>query len=194
MRIARCPALFAVLLLCLVGLPCLAASPSTAPVLDHSHRPLTERTPVSLQQVYGGKVLLIVNTASQCGLASQLAGLEALHTRYAAQGFAVLGFPSGDFHGQEFEDETQIREYCRLNYGVGFPMFAPVHVIGADATGLFQDLARATGQVPQWNFHKYLVGRDGRVLGSWGSRIAPDAEDLRRAIENALRAPVPEGE
>lgn len=159
------------------------------PVLDHSYRPLAGEGQVDLAEAYAGQVVLVVNTASKCGFTPQYEALEALHERYGARGFAVLGFPSGDFKEQEFEDEEQIREFCTLTYGVKFPMFERVHVVGPDATGLFRDLAAATGEAPKWNFHKYLVGRDGRVLANWGSRTVPDAPEVVAAIEQALETP-----
>lgn len=155
-------------------------------VLAHSYRPLAGEGRVALAEAFGGQVLLIVNTASKCGFTPQYEALEALHDRYRERGFAVLGFPSGDFKEQEFEDEDQIREFCTLTYGVQFPMFERVHVVGPDATGLFRDLAAASGEAPKWNFHKYLVGRDGRVLANWGSRTVPDAPEVVAAIERAL--------
>lgn len=160
-------------------------------LLDRSYRPLAGKAPVHLATEYGGKVLLIVNTASKCGLAPQFEALEALNAKYAPRGFAVLGFPSGDFRGQEFEDEGRIRDFCTLTYGVKFPMFEKVHVVGEQATPLYRDLLAATGDAPQWNFHKYLVGRDGKVVGSWPSRTLPDDPDIVAAIERALDAPVP---
>lgn len=158
-------------------------------LLDHRYRPLAGREPVDLQATYAGQVLLVVNTASKCGLAPQFEALEALHSEYAARGFAVLGFPSGDFREQEFEDEGEIRDFCTLTYGVRFPMFERVHVIGPQATGLYRDLAAASnGDVPKWNFHKYLIGRDGRLVASWGSRTPPDDPAIVSAIERALGA------
>ena len=157
--------------------------------VDHRYRPLAGRAPVDLAQTYGGDVLLIVNTASKCGFTPQFEGLEALHARYRSRGFAVLGFPSGDFKEQEFEDEQAIQEFCTLTYGVQFPMFEKVHVVGDAATPLYRQLRDATGQAPQWNFHKYLVGRDGRVLAQWGSRTAPDDAQIVAAIDRALAAP-----
>ena len=136
-------------------------------------------------------MLLIVNTASKCGFTPQFEALEAMHARLRSRGFAVLGFPSGDFREQEFEDEQAIQEFCTLTYGVKFPMFEKVHVVGADATPLYRQLAAATGQAPQWNFHKYLVGRDGRVIAQWGSRTAPDDPQIVAAIDRALAAPRP---
>ena len=162
------------------------------PVLDHSYRPLAGEGQVDLAEAYAGQVLLIVNTASKCGFTPQYEALEGLHERYGGRGFAVLGFPSGDFKEQEFEDEAQIREFCTLTYGVQFPMFERVHVVGPDTTGLFRDLAAASGEAPKWNFHKYLVGRNGRVLANWGSRTVPDDPEVVAAIERALeQAPGP---
>lgn len=158
-------------------------------LLARSYRPLTGKTPVALADTYGGDVLLIVNTASKCGLAPQFEGLERLYSRYKARGFAVLGFPSGDFREQEFEDEAKIQEFCTLTYGVKFPMFERVKVTGDDATPLYLDLRRATGETPQWNFHKYLVGRDGKVIASFASRTLPEDPQIVAAIERALEAP-----
>ena len=161
-------------------------------LLDRSYRPLAGKTPVNLQRVHGGKVLLVVNTASKCGFTPQFEALEALHARFQGQGFAVLGFPSGDFMNQEFADEKKIQEFCTLTYGVKFPMFEKVHVKGTDATPLYRDLAKATGEAPKWNFHKYVIGRDGRVLASFGSKTQPDDKAVVDAIEAALKAPRPQ--
>ena len=123
------------------------------------------------------------------GLPADMPPLEKLHARYRAQGFAVLGFPSGDFREQEFTDEKDIQEFCTLTYGVRFPMFEKVHVVGNAVTPLYRDLAAATGVAPGWNFHKYLVGRDGKVIANWGSRTTPDDPAIVAAIEQALKAP-----
>ena len=140
---------------------------------------------------FKGKVLLVVNTASKCGFTPQYKGLEGLYKKYKDRGFAVLGFPSGDFKSQEFEDEKQIQQFCTLTYGVKFPMFEKVHVVGKQATPLYRDLAEASGQAPQWNFHKYLIGRDGQLIAGYGSKTAPDDPALVAAIEAALQAPAP---
>jgi len=174
-----------------------SAQPAATPgitrqdILDRDYRPLAGKDPVNLRQTYGGEVLLVVNTASKCGFTPQFDGLETLHAKYHAQGFSVLGFPSGDFREQEFTDEHEILEFCRLTYGVQFPMFEKVHVKGNAATGLYQDLLAATHEAPKWNFHKYLIGRDGQVIGQWPSRTTPDAPELIQAIETALAAPRP---
>lgn len=160
-------------------------------LLDHTYRPLAGKTPVKLDQAYGGQVLLVVNTASKCGFTPQFEALEGLHARYKARGFAVLGFPSGDFMAQEFTDEKKIQEFCTLTYGVKFPMFQKVHVKGDEATPFYKALAKATGEAPKWNFHKYLIGRDGKVVANFGSRTKPDAPEVIAAIEAALRQPAP---
>ena len=157
-------------------------------LLDRSYRPLAGKAKVDLAKTYGGDVLLIVNTASKCGFTPQFEALEALHAKYKGKGFAVLGFPSGDFKAQEYDDEKKIQEFCTLTYGVKFPMFEKVHVVGADATPLYHDLKAATGDAPQWNFHKYLIGRDGKVLASFPSKIKPDDATVVDAIDHALQA------
>lgn len=179
------PGAVALLALLASGLAIAAGS-----LLDHSYRPLAGKTPVDLAKTYRGDVLLIVNTASKCGFTPQFEALEALHAKYKGKGFAVLGFPSGDFMAQEFDDEQEIQKFCTLTYGVKFPMFEKVHVKGDAATPLYRDLKTATGAVPKWNFHKYLVGRDGKVIANWGSRTKPDDKAIVDAIERALRTPV----
>ncbi len=162
------------------------ASAQAADLLDVSYRPLAGKGEVNLAKQYGGKVLLVVNTASKCGFTPQYEGLEALQRKYAARGFSVLGFPSNDFKGQEPGDETQIQEFCTLTYGVKFPMFQKVVVTGPEATPLYRSLATATGVSPGWNFHKYLVGRDGRVVAQFPSKVTPDDPKLVAAIEREL--------
>ena len=134
----RLPAAFALLVL--------AFTSHAAGPLDHRYRPLAGRTPVDLQVQYAGRVLLVVNTASKCGFTPQFEALEALDARYGRRGFAVLGFPSGDFREQEFDDEKSIQKFCTLTYGVKFPMFEKVHVVGEKATPFYQGLARAAGE------------------------------------------------
>jgi glutathione peroxidase len=171
--------------LLLVGLLGSGAA-QAAGLLDLNYRPLAGKTEVNLQKQYGGKVLLVVNTASKCGFTPQYEGLEALQKKYAARGFSVLGFPSNDFKGQEPGDEAQIQEFCTLTYGVKFPMFQKVQVTGPEATPLYQRLAAATGVQPGWNFHKYLLARDGRVVAQFPSKITPDDPALVAAIEREL--------
>lgn len=171
----------------------LAAGPAAASgdLLDHEFRRLAGKETVNLGQAYGGQVLLVVNTASKCGFTPQYEGLEAMYAKYQGQGFAVLGFPSNDFMGQEPGSEEQIQEFCTLTYGVKFPMFEKVQVRGEGATPFYRQLADATGEAPGWNFHKYLIGRDGRVIASFGSRTKPDDPALVQALEKALAAPAP---
>ena len=137
---------------------------------------------------YRGKVTLVVNTASECGYTPQYEGLEKLHRELSAQGFAVLGFPSNDFGGQEPGTAQQIAEFCRKNYGVTFPMFAKISTRpGPDQSPVYQFLG-ATGNLPAWNFSKYIVGKDGRVVAFFPSAVTPDARELRAAIAKALSA------
>ncbi|NUO76530.1 MAG: glutathione peroxidase [Lysobacter sp.] len=185
-RIRRTAAVAAVSLLLVAGLASAAGS-----LLDRSFRPLAGKQAVNLRSQYGGQVLLLVNTASKCGFTPQFEALEGLHAKYKGQGFAVLGFPSGDFKAQEFEDEKQIQEFCTLTYGVKFPMFEKVHVVGDQATPLYRDLASTAGEAPKWNFHKYLIGRDGKLIASYGSKVKPDDPAVVAAIEAALKAPRP---
>lgn len=119
----------------------------------------------------------------------QYEGLEALNQRFGSRGFTVLGFPSNDFQGQEPGSEKQIQEFCTLTYGVKFPMFEKVHVLGAQATPLYQRLTRETGVAPGWNFHKYLIGRNGQVVAQFPSKVKPDDPQVLAAIERELKAP-----
>ena len=163
-------------------------------LLDREYRRLAGEERVNLRDTYGGDVLLVVNTASKCGFTPQYEGLEALHARLSPRGFSVLGFPSNDFMGQEPGSEEEIREFCTLTYGVKFPMFEKVVVTGDEATPLYRELAAATGDQPGWNFHKYLIGRDGAVVASFPSKTAPDDPALLALIERLLEQPVPDDE
>lgn len=137
---------------------------------------------------YRGKVTLVVNVASECGFTPQYAGLQQLHREFAGRGFAVLGFPSNDFGGQEPGTPEQIRSFCTTKYGVDFPLFAKVRTKAGDGQSpVYELLGKATGSLPNWNFCKYLVGKDGQPLAFYTSRTAPDAAELRAAIEQALR-------
>ena len=178
--------LLPVLLLTLCATTVAQTAPACPPLLQHSFDRLQDDQPQPLCQ-YAGKVLLVVNTASYCGFTPQYEGLEALHAKYAPRGLVVMGFPSNDF-AQEPGSKEQIAELCFNTYGVKFPMFAKTHVKGEQANALFAALAQATGKAPAWNFHKYLVDRQGRPVAAWGSRVAPDDAGLRSAIEKALDA------
>ena len=146
---------------------------------------LQDEAPQALCQ-YSGKVLLVVNTASQCGYTPQYKGLEALHSKYAGRGLVVMGFPSNDFGQQEPGDAKKIAETCFNFYGVRFPMFSKVTVKGAGTHPLYAQLTRATGQAPGWNFHKYLVDRQGRVVASFNSDVAPEDKRLTSELERLL--------
>jgi glutathione peroxidase len=140
---------------------------------------------------YGGKVILVTNVASHCGFTPQYEGLEKLYKGYKDKGLVVLGFPSGDFGGQEFEEEAQIAEFCKVNFGVSFPLFSKSSVKGDQANPLFKSLIAKTGQEPGWNFSKYLVGRDGKVIAHYTSKVTPDSPELTKAIEAELAKAVP---
>ena len=137
---------------------------------------------------YAGKVLLVVNVASECGFTPQYEGLERLHEELAPRGFAVLAFPSNDFGGQEPGEAPQIEAFARDTYHATFPLFAKVVVKGDGAAPLFRFLAEREGP-PRWNFTKYLVGKDGAVKAKYASTTKPDDSDLRRAIEAELARP-----
>jgi glutathione peroxidase len=143
--------------------------------------------PISLCQ-FSGKVLLVVNTASQCGYTPQYEGLEKLYRRYQGRGLVVLGFPANDFGGQEPGSNQDIASFCQINYGVSFPMFAKTTVVGRDVNPLFRDLAAKTGKRPQWNFHKYLVDRKGEVVAAFPSAVEPEDPRITREIERLLAA------
>jgi len=134
-----------------------------------------------------GKVALVVNTASACGSTPQYAGLETLWKEYESKGLVVLGFPSNDFGGQEPGTEAEIKTFCSTNYHVTFPMFAKVKTKGPDKSPVYRFLTETLGE-PKWNFHKYLVGKDGKVIRAFDTRVQPDDSQLRAAIDEALKA------
>ena len=162
-------------------------TPACPALLQHTLPRLQDDKPQPLCQ-YAGKVLLVVNTASYCGYTPQYQGLEALHAKYAARGLVVLGFPSNDFGQQEPGNAQQIAELCFNTYGVKFPMFAKTVVKGTGVHPLYAALTKATGQAPGWNFHKYLVDRQGKPVASFSSDVAPDSAALAAAIGKALAA------
>jgi glutathione peroxidase len=165
----------------LLSLPAVAACPA---LLDRSMDSLLEQ-PQSLCQ-YAGKVLLVVNTASECGYTPQYEGLEGLYRRYKDRGLVVLGFPSNDFGGQEPGSNKDIAAFCVNQYAIDFPMFAKTEL---RKNALFADLAKASGQAPRWNFHKYLIDRSGRQVLSFDTRVTPEDEKLVGAIERLLQVP-----
>jgi glutathione peroxidase len=128
----------------------------------------------------------MVNTASKCGFTGQYEGLEALYDKYRDRGLVVLGFPSNDFGNQEPGTEAQIQEFCRLTYSVQFPMFEKVHVKKGNADPLYQYLAQQTGVYPKWNFYKYLIDREGKVVDYFSSITSPESKKMVQAIERLL--------
>ncbi|CAM8653043.1 BtuE Glutathione peroxidase [Comamonadaceae bacterium] len=162
---------------------------AVCPVLWQKNLPrLQDDSPQNLCQ-YSGKVALVVNTASYCGFTSQYQGLEKVYARFKQRGLVVMGFPSNDFGQQEPGNSKQIADLCFNTYGVKFPMFAKSAVTGVQANPLFKELAAQTGQSPRWNFHKYLVDRRGKVVGSFPSDTSPEDPKLIAQIEKALTAP-----
>ena len=134
---------------------------------------------------YKGKVLLVVNTASECGSTPQYAGLEGLWRHYRDRGLVVLGFPSNDFGGQEPGSEAEIKTFCTTKYHVSFPLFSKVEVTGAGQSPVYRFLSADYGE-PKWNFHKYLVNRDGKVVKAFPSSVPPEDHALRAAVEAEL--------
>lgn len=169
--------------LLLVGGPLLACQSA---LLDKDFRRLASDEQVNLCEAYAGKVILVVNTASKCGNTPQYDGLEKLYDEYGDKGLVVLGFPSNDFLGQEPGTEEQIQEFCRLTYGVKFPMFEKTTVRGGEAHPFFAELAEAAGTYPTWNFHKFLIGRDGSLITEFSPRTQPYDQKLVAALETAL--------
>ena len=161
------------------------------PLAQDSLYQLTTKTlegqPADLK-AYSGKVALVVNVASQCGYTPQYAGLEKLYADLKGRGFVVLGFPSNDFGGQEPGTAVEIRQFCSLNYDVTFPLFEKVVTkAGAAQSPVYANLQKQSGNLPSWNFAKYLVGKDGKVVKFYKSDVKPDDAALRRDIETALR-------
>lgn len=156
-------------------------------ILQHQVQQLRSDQSTDLCQAFHGKVVLFVNTASECGFTPQFEGLEALYQRYKDQGLVIAGFPSDSFN-QEFAEADKTAEVCFVNYGVTFPMFSASKVTGEQANPVFKALIAASGTKPKWNFYKYLVGRDEQVIDSYSSFTAPDDDDLIEAIEQALAA------
>ena len=171
------------------------ASPSAAPAAGGGSEaaaasiyPFTmtrlDGTPGALSS-WKGQVLLVVNTASKCGYTPQYEGLQALHAKYSPRGFAVLGFPSNDFGGQEPGSSKEIATFCTSIYAVNFPMFEKTKVIGEQRSPLYALLSDARG-APKWNFHKYLIDKQGRPVQAWPSAVAPGAAEITSAIEAQL--------
>ena len=172
------------------------AAPSSTPqqaacpiLLNHTFPRLQDEKPQSLCQ-YSGKVILVVNTASYCGFTPQYKGLESVYSKYKDQGLVVLGFPSNDF-AQEKNTNKDIADFCENTFGVKFPMFTKTSVTGDAAVPFFKQLAKDPGQRPKWNFYKYLIGRDGKLIDSYNSMTSPESKSLVQAIEKSLAMKAP---
>jgi glutathione peroxidase len=161
------------------------AATSCPAILKQTFNRLQDDAPQDLCQ-YAGKVVLVVNTASYCGFTKQYEGLEKLYAKYGGRGLVILGFPSNDFGKQEPGNAKEIADLCFNTYGVKFPMFAKSVVTGPDANPLHASLTKATGQAPKWNFTKYLIGRDGKVLEHFPSKVTPEDPALVGKVEQAL--------
>ncbi len=149
----------------------------TLPTLDGKSQSLAD---------YRGKAVLAVNVASECGYTPQYAGLQKLYTDYKDRGLVILGFPCNQFGAQEPGGAAQIQSFCQKNYGVTFPLFEKLEVKGPRKAPVYQFLTARNGE-PAWNFHKYLVGKDGQVIQDFPSKVAPDSAELRAALEAALK-------
>lgn len=158
-----------------------AACPS---LLNHRFTSL-QGVPQDLCQ-YAGKVVLVVNTASYCGYTPQYEGLQALQDKYGKDGFVVLGFPANDFGAQEPGSNAEVADFCERTYKVKFPMFAKSSVLEGQANPLHEQLFKATGQRPKWNFHKYVIARDGMHVASFGSKVTPQSAELSGEVERQL--------
>jgi len=156
----------------------MAACPA---LLDRTMDTIHEK-PQSLCE-YAGKVVLVVNTASQCGYTPQYEGLETLYRKYKDRGLVVLGFPANDFGGQEPGSNKEISEFCVNQYAIDFPMFAKIDL---KKNPLYAELSKATGSAPRWNFHKYLIDRSGRQVQSFDTKVEPTDRKLVAAIEKLL--------
>ena len=165
------------------ALPALAAS--CPPLLDHSFQRLQDGKPQSLCQ-YQGKVILVVNTASFCGFTGQYEGLEAVYDKYKERGLVVLGFPSNDFGEQEPGSNKEIADFCRMTYGIKFPMMAKTDIAAPKTHAFYKQLIARTGTAPKWNFHKYLIDRSGKQVESYSTVTAPDSRGLIAQIERWL--------
>ena len=165
--------------------PAVAAPAVCPPLLKHEFARLQDDAPQNLCQ-YAGKVVLVVNTASYCGFTRQYEGLEALYAKYQSRGLVVLGFPSNDFGKQEPGSAKEIADFCFNTYGVKFPMFAKTVVSGSQRNPLYAELMQATKAEPKWNFHKFLIDRNGKPVASFVSNVEPENVVITTAIEKAL--------
>lgn len=176
------------LLVPLAAMAVIAAAPSIRSAHDIRMTSIDGK-PMPLSQ-YKGRVLLVVNTASFCGFTPQYEGLQKLYDSYKDKGLTLIGVPSGDFRNQEYGSNREIKQFCESKFGIRFPMTEKASVTGPNAAPFYKWAAATLGpeKAPKWNFHKYLVGRDGRLITAFGTKVAPDAPELKAAIEAALAA------
>jgi glutathione peroxidase len=182
LRVAKCLSLMGGMVVAAAGN--LGWAASCAPLFDHRMTTL-QGNPQDFCQ-YQGKVVLAVNTASYCGYTQQYASLEALYEKYTSRGLVVLGFPSNDFGKQEPGSNAEVADFCERTFRVRFPMFEKSRVAAGNANPFYEQLAKATGKTPQWNFHKYLVSRDGRMVKSFASDVTPDSPAFVDELEKLL--------
>jgi glutathione peroxidase len=173
--------LFCCVILFLIQEVAMSACPS---ILNHRMKDLDGK-PVDLCQ-FAGKVVLAVNTASYCGNTPQYKGLEALYQKYRDRGLVVVGFPANDFGAQEPGSSKDIKEFCELTYGVQFPMVEKSSVVPGKANPVFSELTKMTGAAPEWNFHKYLISRDGKRAFSFAARTKPESGEIVQRVEDLL--------
>ena len=178
---AHLPAFLLITFFMLITEIAMAACPS---VLDHRLKDLDGK-PMDLCE-FAGKVVLAVNTASYCGNTPQYQGLEALYQKYRDRGLVVVGFPANDFGSQEPGSNKEIREFCELTYGVKFPMAEKTSVVHGKANPVFAELTTMTDDAPEWNFHKYLLSRDGTQAFSYPARMRPESTEIVSRIEELL--------
>ncbi|KAB2823233.1 glutathione peroxidase [Aliivibrio finisterrensis] len=162
-----------------------AFSASCPEILNGKQRLLNSNEEIELCEEFQGKILLIVNTASQCGFTPQFEQLEQLHQTYKNKGFTVVGFPSNDFR-QDRGSEKQSAKICYLDYGVTFPMMARTSISGPNANPVFLEIQQQAGVKPKWNFYKFLVNKEGKVVATFPSSTAPNSSTLKNAIEQQL--------
>ena len=163
-----------------------AAAAECAQTLQYNFRVLGGQEEVNLCDRYQGKVVMVVNTASKCAFTEQYAGLEDLYQKYREQGLVVIGFPSNDFANQEPASEQEIKKFCKMTYSVKFPMFEKLHVAASNAHPFYRDLAARAGTYPQWNFHKYLLNRQGELVASFASETRPNDPRVIKALEGLM--------
>ena len=153
-------------------------------ILNHKINLLDSKESLNLCE-FEDSTLLVVNVASRCGFTNQYAGLQKLYEKYKDKNFTIIGIPSRDFY-QEFRDESKVAEFCSTEYGVEFPMFSTAKVTGKKAHPFYKKLIAASGKEPRWNFAKYLINRDGEVIGHYKSSVTPESERLVSAIQAVL--------